>query len=86
MLADVASIANYFGKSNYGTSHLTAERKVLNIAEGVKSTSDTRFYSSFTQVVSVKTCLPAMKNLIGRGVLLFNTAAVRLIFELSLEN
>jgi hypothetical protein len=39
----VSGFSNYFGKSNIGTFHLSEERKKMNIGQGMKSTSDTRF-------------------------------------------
>lgn len=41
MLATVSAIANYFGKSNYGTHHLTQQRKLDGIKHGIKSHSET---------------------------------------------
>jgi len=37
MLAIVAGVANYFGKSNYGMFHLDIQRKVEGVGEGIKS-------------------------------------------------
>lgn len=76
MLSVVSGIANYFGKSNYGTHHLDEERKKQGVAEGIKSHSETRFSSSYYQVVSVNSCMNAIKRCILLKTLKFNTAPV----------
>lgn len=77
MLSIVSGIANYFGKSNYGTHHLGVERQKEGVSEGIKSHSDTRFSSSYYQVVSVNSCMNAIKRCVQSGTLKFDTAAVR---------
>ena len=79
MLAIVAGIANYFGKSNYGTFHLDVERRKEGVVEGIKSNSQTRFSSSYTQVLSVSTCMPPIKKCLKTGTLKFDTAAVSIL-------
>ncbi|KIM40875.1 hypothetical protein M413DRAFT_55098, partial [Hebeloma cylindrosporum] len=74
-LSTVSGIANYFGKSNYGTHHLDEQRKKEGVREGVKSCSETRFSSSYMQVLSVQTCMNAIKNCVQAGTLKFDTAA-----------
>ncbi|KAJ3510406.1 hypothetical protein NLJ89_g4689 [Agrocybe chaxingu] len=77
-LAIVSGIANYFGKSNYGTFHLDEQRKKDGIAKGVyKSHTETRFSSSYQQVVSVHACMNAMKTCFVNGSLKFDTAATK---------
>ena len=76
MLSIVSGIANYFGKSNYGTFHLDEQRKKEGVAEGIKSCSKTRFSSSYMQVLSVQTCMNVIKNCVQTGTLKFDTAAV----------
>ncbi|TFK59158.1 hypothetical protein BDN72DRAFT_781120 [Pluteus cervinus] len=75
-LSLVSGIANYFGKSNYGTFHLDEERKLQGVKEGIKSHSDTRFSSSYYQVVSVHSCMNAIKKCVEAKTLKFDTAAV----------
>ena len=77
MLAIVAGIANYFGKSNYGTFHLEVQRKSEGIGEGIKSTSETRISSSYLQVVSVHECMSPIKKCVASKTLKFDTKAVR---------
>ena len=77
MLVIVAGIANYFGKSNYGTFHLDVQRKTEGIREGIKSTSETRFSSSYLQVVSVHECMSSIKKCVASKTLKFDTSAVR---------
>ncbi|KAF8963772.1 hypothetical protein BDZ97DRAFT_1661248, partial [Flammula alnicola] len=62
MLVIVAGIANYFGKSNYGTFHLDIQRKVEGVGEGIRSNSETRFSSSYMQVKSVHACMNPIKK------------------------
>lgn len=75
-LTIVSGIANYFGKSNYGTFHLDEQRKKDSVSEGIKSHSETRFSSSYYQVVSVHTCMSSIKKCVDQRVLKFDTAAV----------
>ncbi|KAI0278309.1 hypothetical protein BC826DRAFT_927157, partial [Russula brevipes] len=79
MLSIVSGIANYFGKSNYGTHHLDEERKKQGVLEGIKSLTETRFSSSYYQVKSVNSCMSAIKACIRSKKLKFDTAAVRRI-------
>ena len=76
MLSTVSGIANYFGKSNYGTFHLSEQWKKEGVPEGIKSCSETCFSSSYMQVLSVQTCMNAIKNCVQMGTLRFDTAAV----------
>ena len=75
MLSIVSGIANYFGKSNYGTHHLDEERKKQGVAEGIKSNSETCFSSSYYQVVSVSSCMNAIRKCLESKKLKFDTAA-----------
>ncbi|KAF5313790.1 hypothetical protein D9619_013706 [Psilocybe cf. subviscida] len=77
MLATVSAIANYFGKSNYGTHHLMQQRKLDGIKHGIKSHSETRFSSSYQQVLSVNACMPSIKKCVQAGSLKFDTAATK---------
>ncbi|KAF9558654.1 hypothetical protein CPC08DRAFT_638699, partial [Agrocybe pediades] len=77
MLSIVAAVANYFGKSNYGTHHLEVQRKIDGIGEGIKSNSDTRFSSSYIQVKSVHACVPPIQKCFAAGTLKFDTAATK---------
>jgi hypothetical protein len=77
MLVIVAGIANYFGKSNYGTFHLDIQRKTEGVSEGIKSISETRFSSSYLQVVSVHECMSPIKKCVTSKTLKFDTKAVR---------
>ncbi|KAJ3744281.1 hypothetical protein DFH05DRAFT_1616449, partial [Lentinula detonsa] len=70
-------IANYFGKSNYGTWHLTAEHEKQKISRGIESTTDTRFSSAYYQALSVQRCMPAISKCYSDGNLSFNTAATK---------
>ncbi|KAF7344297.1 Zinc finger bed domain-containing protein 1-like [Mycena venus] len=72
-------LSNYFGKSNYGTFHLTEQRKKMNIAEGMKSASDTRFSTTFIQSFAVRTCMPAINILFKDGILRFDTKATKFL-------
>ena len=74
MLSIVSSIANYFGKSNYGTHHLNKERKKQGVAEGIKSNSETHFSSSYYQVVSVSSCMNVIRKCLKSKKLKFDTA------------
>lgn len=76
MLLIVSGIANYFGKSNYGTFHLDTQRKTEGIREGIKSNSETRFSSSYQQVVSVYECMSPIKKCVASKTLKFDTKAV----------
>jgi len=76
ILTTVSGVANYFGKSNYGTYRLDEQRKIDGIGEGIKSHSETRFSSSYKQVVSVQMCMDSIKKCIRAGTLKFETAAV----------
>ena len=78
MLPTVSGVANYFGKSNYGTHHLDEERKQQGVAQGIKFHLDTRFSSSYYQVVSVNSCMNAIKVCVQSKTLKFDTAAVNL--------
>ena len=78
MLPIVSGIVNYFGKSNYGTYHLDVQRKTEGIREGIKSHSDTRFSSSYQQVVSVHECMSAIKKCVASKTLKFDTKSVSL--------
>jgi len=75
-LSTVSGIANYFGKSNYGTFQLDTQRKKDNVSRGIRDNSDTRFSSSYLQVVSVHDCMNSIMKCVSSGVLKFNTAAV----------
>ena len=48
MLPTVSGVANYFGKSNYGTHHLDKECKQQGVAQGVTTSTD----SVFTDLIS----------------------------------
>ncbi|KAJ6614125.1 hypothetical protein B0H10DRAFT_1804177 [Mycena sp. CBHHK59/15] len=65
----VSRLSNYFGKSNYDTYHLTVERKKMNISEGMKSSSETRFLTTFIQSFAVHTCMPAINTKFLKGFL-----------------
>ncbi|KAF8148878.1 hypothetical protein B0H34DRAFT_828209, partial [Crassisporium funariophilum] len=86
MLSIVSGIANYFGKSNYGTHHLDTERKKENIAQGIKSHSETRFSSSYYQVLSVSSCMNAIKRCVQSGTLKFDTAATKKLLPYLQDN
>ncbi|KAF8899599.1 hypothetical protein CPB84DRAFT_1663590, partial [Gymnopilus junonius] len=73
----VSGIANYFGKSNYGTFHLDVQRKMEGVREGIKSTAETRFSSSYLQVVSVHDCMSPIKKCVASGTLKFDTKATK---------
>ncbi|KAJ7254285.1 hypothetical protein C8J57DRAFT_1076371, partial [Mycena rebaudengoi] len=75
-LVVVSGLSNYFGKSNIGTHHLTTERKKMNIGEGMKSSSETRFSTTYIQSLAVHTCMPAINSCYRSGKLLFDTKAV----------
>ncbi|KAJ6607886.1 hypothetical protein B0H10DRAFT_1816953 [Mycena sp. CBHHK59/15] len=75
-LGFVSALSNYFGKSNIGTYHLTEERAKMNIGEGMKSASDTRFSTTYIQTLAVQTCMPAINSCYRAGKLLFDTKAV----------
>ncbi|KAF8809221.1 hypothetical protein BYT27DRAFT_7254735 [Phlegmacium glaucopus] len=77
MLSVVSGVANYFGKSNYGTHHLDEEHKKQGVAQGIKSHSETRFSSSYYQVVSVNSCKNAINKCIQSRTLKFDTATTR---------
>lgn len=77
MLVIVAGIVNYFRKSNYGTFHLNPQHKTEGICEGIKSTLETRFSSSYLQVVSVHECMGPIKKCVASKTLKFDTNAVR---------
>ncbi|KAJ6449305.1 hypothetical protein C8R47DRAFT_999260, partial [Mycena vitilis] len=62
-LVVVSGLSNYFGKSNYGTWHLTQERKKMNIGQGMKSSSETRFSTTYIQAFAVQVCMPAINSL-----------------------
>ena len=85
MLVIVSGIANYFGKSNYGTFHLDAQCKTEGIREGIKSHSETRFSSSYQQIVSVYECMSPIKKCVASKTVKFDTKAVsqRLCFVLN---
>jgi len=85
MLAIVAGVANYFGKSNYGTFHLDIQCRVEGVGEGIKSNSETRFSSSYMQVKSVHACMNPIKKCIASRTLKFDMAAVRKILITFLE-
>ncbi|KAJ6616313.1 hypothetical protein B0H10DRAFT_1799629, partial [Mycena sp. CBHHK59/15] len=72
----VSALSNYFGKSNIGTYHLTQERANMNIGEGMKSASETRFSTTYIQTLAVQTCMPAIKSCYRSGTLLFDTKAI----------
>ncbi|KAJ3764954.1 hypothetical protein FB446DRAFT_615484, partial [Lentinula raphanica] len=77
LLSQVSGIVNYFGKSNYGTWHLTAECEKQKISRGIESTTDTRFSSAYYQALSVQRCMPAISKSYTDGNLSFNTAATK---------
>ncbi|KAF8798695.1 hypothetical protein BYT27DRAFT_7034585, partial [Phlegmacium glaucopus] len=77
MLVIVSGIANYFGKSNYGTFHLDVQRKTEGVREGIKSNSETRFSSSYQQVVSVHQCMSPIKKCVASKTLKFDTKATK---------
>ncbi|KAJ7238111.1 hypothetical protein B0H12DRAFT_1025915 [Mycena haematopus] len=68
-LVVVSGLSNYFGQSNYGTAHLNAERKKMNIKEGMKSASETRFSTTYIQTRAVNVCMPAINSLYRSGLL-----------------
>ena len=76
MLVIISGIANYFGKSNYGMFHLNVQCKTEGIQEGIKSLSETRFSSSYQQVVSVYDCMSPIKKCVASKILKFDTKAV----------
>ncbi|KAJ7155057.1 hypothetical protein C8R46DRAFT_910726, partial [Mycena filopes] len=80
-LVVVSGLSNYFGKSNYGTYHLTQERKKMNITEGMKSASETRFSTTYIQSLAVHLCMPAINSLFRSGILRFDTKAVCFLGE-----
>ena len=82
----MSGLSNYFGKSNYGTYHLTVERKKMNISEGMKSSSETRFSTTFIQTFVVHTCMPAINVLYRSGILRFDTKAVRILLSGPVHN
>ncbi|KAF8166770.1 hypothetical protein K438DRAFT_1616514 [Mycena galopus ATCC 62051] len=73
----VSGLSNYFGQSNCGTAHLNAERKKMNIKEGMKSASDTRFSTTYLQTYAVNVRIPAINSLYASGILRFDTKAMR---------
>ncbi|KAJ6600894.1 hypothetical protein B0H10DRAFT_1717528, partial [Mycena sp. CBHHK59/15] len=75
----VSGLSNYFGKSNYSTYHLTVERKKMNISEGMKSSLETRFSTTFIQSFAVHTCMPAINVLYRSGILRFDTKATKFL-------
>ncbi|KAF8233320.1 hypothetical protein L208DRAFT_1267282 [Tricholoma matsutake] len=76
MLSIVSGVANYFGKSNYGTHHLNEECKKQGVAEGIKLNSEMHFSSSYYQVVSVSSCMNAIQECLESKKLKFDTPAV----------
>ncbi|KAJ7862759.1 hypothetical protein B0H14DRAFT_3444474 [Mycena olivaceomarginata] len=62
-LVVVSALSNHFGKSNYGTYHLTQERKKMNIGEGMQSSSETRFSTTYIQSFAVQVCMPAINSI-----------------------
>ncbi|KAJ7182160.1 ribonuclease H-like domain-containing protein [Mycena filopes] len=78
-LVVVSGLSNYFGKSNYGTYHLTQERKKMNITEGMKSASETRFSTTYIQSLAVHLCMPAINSLFRSGILRFDTKATKIL-------
>jgi hypothetical protein len=80
MLSIVSSIANYFGKSDYGTHHLDEECKKQGVAEGIKSNSETHFLLSYYQVVSVSSCMNTIQKCLKSKKLKFDTAAASQIY------
>ncbi|KAF8806374.1 hypothetical protein BYT27DRAFT_7082609, partial [Phlegmacium glaucopus] len=75
MLPIVSGIANYFGKSNYGTHNLDKECKQQGVAQGIKSHSETHFSSSYYQVVSVNSRMNVINTCVCSGKLKFDTTA-----------
>ncbi|KAF8181466.1 hypothetical protein K438DRAFT_1601590 [Mycena galopus ATCC 62051] len=78
-LVVVSGLSNYFGQSNYGTAHLNAERKKMNIKEGMKSASETRFSTTYLQTYAVNVCMPAINSLYASGILRFDTKATKFL-------
>ncbi|KAF8146576.1 hypothetical protein K438DRAFT_1627686, partial [Mycena galopus ATCC 62051] len=76
-LVVVSGLSNYFGKSNIGTYQLNEERKKMNIGEGMKSSSETRFSTTYIQSFAVYTCMPAINSCYRAGSLLFDTKATK---------
>ncbi|KAJ7480524.1 hypothetical protein B0H11DRAFT_1724791, partial [Mycena galericulata] len=76
-LVHVSALSNYFGKSNIGTFHLTEERRKMNIKEGMKSSSETRFSTTYIQALAVYTCMPAINSCYRLKLLLFDTKATK---------
>ncbi|KAG6914891.1 hypothetical protein DXG01_014735 [Tephrocybe rancida] len=77
LLLTISGISNYFGKSNYGTYQLAAERAALGISEGMKSASETQFSTSYLQAKAILSCIPAIQVCVTKKTLLFNTKATR---------
>ncbi|KAF9550188.1 hypothetical protein CPC08DRAFT_738376 [Agrocybe pediades] len=77
LLSIVSGVANSFSKSNYGTYHLDAQRKIDGIQHGITNPMDTRFLSSYTQVVSVHNCMNSMRRCVESGALKFDTKATK---------
>ncbi|KAJ7277718.1 hypothetical protein C8J57DRAFT_1060512, partial [Mycena rebaudengoi] len=67
------------GLSNYGTHHLNEERKKMNIREGMKSSSETRFSTTYIQSNAVHSCMPAINSCYRSGVLRFDTKATKML-------
>ncbi len=48
----------------------------MNISEGMKSASETRFSSTYMQALAVQRCMPAIKSCLWAGTLAFTTKLV----------
>ncbi|KAJ7887646.1 hypothetical protein B0H14DRAFT_2337665, partial [Mycena olivaceomarginata] len=63
-LSFVSAISNFFGQSNMSTANLAAKREQQSIGKGMKSTSETRFGTTFIQAKAVQRCVPTTKQLL----------------------
>ncbi|KAJ3794873.1 ribonuclease H-like domain-containing protein [Lentinula aff. detonsa] len=65
----VSAVSNFFGQSNLGTAQLAAERKRLEIGTGIKSSSETRFGTTYHQANAIQKCMPALVNCVTSGTI-----------------
>ncbi|KAG6876045.1 hypothetical protein C0992_001195, partial [Termitomyces sp. T32_za158] len=56
---------------------LTMERANLGISEGIKSSSETRFSTSYLQAKAIQLCMPAIHMCMSKKTLLFDTKATQ---------
>ena len=72
----MAGISNFFRKSNLSTAHLRAASVDLGLKDSIKTSSETRFYTSHIEARAIQGCMPGIRQCIDKKLVKFTSKAV----------